>query len=49
MHIIIAGNPIDGFELYGPFDTHEDAEEWATNAKFNGPDWWTVEPIDPNS
>lgn len=25
MHVIMTGNPVDGFNHFGPFDTHEEA------------------------
>jgi len=28
-YIIVAGNVVDGFEFYGPFDTHEEAQDVA--------------------
>jgi hypothetical protein len=40
MHIVVAGNPIDGFEFYGPFRTEPDAIEWA-GENLDG-DWWTA-------
>lgn len=38
MHILITGNPVDGFSYYGPFKTGEDAIEHGNNR--HGPDWW---------
>lgn len=35
--IIIAGNPVDGFNHYGPFDDCEQANEWA-DGRFD--EWW---------
>lgn len=38
MHILITGNPVDGFEYFGPFKTGEEAitygEDWLSS------DWW---------
>jgi hypothetical protein len=28
-YIIVSGNVVDGFEFYGPFDTHEEAQDVA--------------------
>lgn len=38
---IITGNPIDGFELYGIFDSEIDAIQWANNDS-HLPDNWNV-------
>lgn len=37
-HILIVGNPVDGFEYYGPFKTGEDAI--AFGEEHTGSDWW---------
>jgi hypothetical protein len=44
--IVVTGNPIDGFAYHGPFDTFEDAEEWAQNAGVMG-DWWITDLLPP--
>lgn len=44
MHIIIIGNPVDGFQFIGPFKTLDDAIEWESNVAI-GADWW-VAPIE---
>lgn len=31
MHIIITGNPVEGFEAIGPFENDTDAISWAAN------------------
>lgn len=38
--IIVAGNPIDGFEFFGPFGCETDAIDWA-DAAFDDREWWT--------
>lgn len=40
MHIIITGNPVDGFEYIGPFNTSEDALRWADKDAHIEGDWW---------
>lgn len=30
-HIIIVGNPIDGFKVYGPFESGDEAINWASH------------------
>ena len=40
-YIAVLGNPIDGFTHYGPFETQNDAIDWAV---VNGTnlEWWTT-------
>lgn len=38
---IISGNPIDGYECYGVFDSRGDAIDWA-NSYLHFPDEWNV-------
>ena len=38
MHVIVTGNPFDGFRLWGPFNNPEEATEWAE--RFCSGDWW---------
>jgi len=38
-HIIVTGNPLDGLEFYGPFDTSDEAGEWAEK-KIPNNEWW---------
>lgn len=33
MFIAIVGNPVDGFDFFGPFDSIEDAIDWGTMLK----------------
>lgn len=40
MIIVIIGNPIDGFEYYGPFDTHQQAADWGEDLVSG--DWWVT-------
>ena len=28
MHVVLVGNPVDGFEVYGPFKTYDHAAAW---------------------
>lgn len=32
MHVIMTGNPVDGFNLFGPFDTQEEANKFIDNS-----------------
>lgn len=41
MSIIITGNPIDGFAIFGPFADDTSAVE-AANAAHLEPDWWVA-------
>jgi Zn finger protein HypA/HybF involved in hydrogenase expression len=40
-HVIIVGNPVDGVDLYGPFDGAEVGSEYAAHA-FSGDTWWVA-------
>lgn len=40
LHIIVTGNPVDGFEFYGPFNNGVEATEEGT-ANLDT-DWWTA-------
>ena len=39
---VVAGNPVDGFTIYGPFATADEANEWADGTKFDDP-WWVTD------
>lgn len=39
MHVIITGNPVEGFTIIGPFTTADDAILWAMNQKWEE-NWW---------
>lgn len=40
MHIVMTGNPFDGYEFFGPFDDVDDACFWADrNAQW---EWYSV-------
>lgn len=44
-HVVVSGNPGDGFSIVGPFTTHDAASEWA---RFNEHgDWWIMELPSP--
>lgn len=45
MHILITGNPVDGFEYFGPFKTGDDAIAYAETARFDG--WWIAPLQEP--
>jgi hypothetical protein len=40
--IVVFGNPRDGFRCVGPFDTREQASDWADDNVSRGYDWWLV-------
>lgn len=44
-HVLMTGNPVDGVDLHGPFDSFSAALDWAERNKV-GPDWWLV-PVNP--
>lgn len=39
MWIIVTGNPVDGFEFFGIFETETEGIDWA-DAAFDDRDWW---------
>jgi hypothetical protein len=41
--LLITGNPWEGFEFYGPFETSEDAIAYAERKRLDGGDWWVCE------
>jgi chromosome segregation ATPase len=40
MHVIIAGTPVDGFNIYGPFVNSQAAMEWGSSAGGLAKGWW---------
>lgn len=45
MPFIITGNPVEGFEYIGPFETPGEAIEWATNNCHK--EWWQAGLVNP--
>lgn len=41
MHVILTGNPVNGFEAVGPFKVPSAAIEWATDNL--DADWWPMQ------
>jgi hypothetical protein len=39
-YIVVAGNPADGFDFYGPFGDSDKADEWREDLDDDG---WVVE------
>lgn len=44
--IVITGNPVDGFAYHGPFESEEEAQEWAENECQD--DWWVAPLASPS-
>ena len=44
--IVTVGNPFDGFTIYGPFDSSDDATYWAEHNR-DGDNWWLQEIKEP--
>ena len=44
-HIVGSGNPVNGFQFYGPFEGHEAALDWV-DLNLDS-DWWIVELENP--
>lgn len=40
MIIIIIGNPVEGFEYFGPFDSIDQATDWGADLVQG--DWWVT-------
>lgn len=40
-YILIFGNPVDGFTYLGPFDSTEEANDYADD-KIRRDDWWVA-------
>lgn len=45
MHVILHGNPVDGFEIIGPFTTGEDAVDWASRHEHQFENSWWIAPL----
>lgn len=45
--IVMFGNPMDGFNCVGPFETREQALDWADDNVAREYDWWLVPIADP--
>lgn len=46
MHILMVGNPLDGVQIYGPFD--DEAEALAYGERyFRNDTWWVPRLIEP--
>lgn len=35
--VVVVGNPVDGISIHGPFDSIDEAHEWAEE---NSNEWW---------
>lgn len=46
-YIILSGGPIDGYDFYGPFNTQEEAVQYAVNNLDHRSDWVLAELIAP--
>lgn len=46
-HLIVVGNPVDGYEFYGPFESPDDAIRYADNNLDYGDHWEITKLIDP--
>ena len=44
--IIISGDPVNGFNFYGPFEFKEDAIKWAEILSKR--DWWLSDLMEPD-
>ena len=46
-YIVICGNPADGYDHTGPFDTHEDAEAYMGKGFEDDDASWVVHLLEP--
>lgn len=46
-HIVVTGNPVDGFTFYGTFRTANEAGDWAAD-ELSKEEWWTASLTDPD-
>lgn len=46
MFVVALGDPFEGIKLFGPFDTAEDAENWA-ETEVKDESWSLVEVQEP--
>jgi hypothetical protein len=42
MWVVTKGSPVEGFSLYGPFHSEEEAMAWGTAEYETDPDWWPM-------
>ena len=42
MHVVIIGNPLEGFTVYGPFKTYDDAAAWTDDATRSHLESWIM-------
>ncbi len=45
--IVMCGNPVDGFNCVGPFDTVDEANDWADEHVAREYDWWVMPLAEP--
>ena len=48
LHIIIFGNPVNGFVFYGPYQTHHEAVEVLEKEYQTGNEYWTAKLESPD-
>jgi hypothetical protein len=42
MHVVLIGNPVDGFKVYGPFKTYDHAAVWTDDPTRSHMETWIV-------
>lgn len=43
-YVVIVGNPLDGTNIFGPFDSYNDAHNWAENLE----EYWITRMENPD-
>lgn len=46
--VIMTGNPVDGFNIFGTFQDNSEAHDWAEN-NLTGENYWMFPLSDPKS
>ncbi len=42
MHVVLCGNPVEGFSVYGPFKTYDDAAAWTDADNHSDLETWIM-------
>jgi len=49
MSVVITGNLLHGFDVHGPFNTWEEAIEWASTNDWHFADWFVMPLVAPRN
>lgn len=48
MHLLVMGNPVEGFVYHGPFPSEDQALNWGIANFPDGEDWWPAKLESPD-